>query len=477
MKTIKNYFYNLSYQILVLILPLVLTPYISRVLEVDGIGQYSVATAIANYFILFGMLGINSYGNRQVAYVRDDKVLLIQTFWEINLLKFITMGISVAFYLIFVIFFVSPEKRILYFVECITLLASLFDISWYFAGMEEFNKTATRNIIVKLTGVSLVFLFVKSKSDLWVYALILAVATLVGQIVMWITLPRDFRKIVIDRKKMPLHLKKTIQLWLPSIAIQVYSSLDKVMLGYLVNDVQVGLYESSQKIVKMASTITTSLSTVLVPRMANLYINGRDDEFKYVADKAFAFVSFIAIPLCFGVMAIRNSLVPWFYGIGYEDTSKLLLISSWLIITLGWSSIFGLQVLVSAKKEKEYTFSVTIGACVNIVLNFCFIIRYQAAGALVASVLAEYTGMFLMAYFSRNLVDLKKCFSIVPKYIGVSTLMSIVTYLVGEFLGYTFFTTVIQILVGALVYFGLLFCMHDEIILIAIEKIKVKIHY
>ncbi|MHB8131766.1 MAG: oligosaccharide flippase family protein, partial [Mobilitalea sp.] len=165
MKTIKNYLYNVSYQIVSIVIPIITTPYISRVLKVDGVGQYSVSAAIINYFILFGMLGIASYGSREIAYVRDDVNKISKTFWEINLLRFITMGIALVVYAIFILVFLSDNLKLLYLVQIFTLFASLFDISWYFIGLEDFKKTSIRNIIVKLFSVIFIFILVKSKSD------------------------------------------------------------------------------------------------------------------------------------------------------------------------------------------------------------------------------------------------------------------------------------------------------------------------
>ena len=472
MKTLKNYLYNLSYQLLVLILPIILTPYISRVLKVDGIGLHSVAVAVGNYFILFGMLGINSYGSRQIAYVRDDIDELKKTFWEINILKLFTMGLSICLYIIMVTFFIPYDKQIIYYIETLTLLASLFDISWLFSGLEQFKVTAIRNIIVKITGVLLIVLLVKQKEDLWLYTLILSTASLIGQIIIWKDIPNDIKKIDFNIHKLCNHFKNTIKLWLPSIAIQVYSSLDKVMLGYIINDTQAGLYESSQKLVRMGATITTAMSTVLVPKMSNLYINNKNNEFKEVACKAFSFVSMLSFPLAFGLAAIRKSLVPWFYGSGYEATSNLLLISSWLIVSLGWSSILGLQVLVSSKNEIKYTFSVTIGAIVNIILNVLLIKKFQSAGALVASVLAEYIGMTIMMYFSRKLISINNCLRSAPKYLLFSLCMYFIVYNIGELFPYSIYSTFLQIFIGLLVYILLLIIFKDDHVKSLIRFIK-----
>lgn len=461
---------------LVILLPIVTTPYISRVLEVDGIGRYSVSVAIANYFVLFGMLGISSYGNRQVAYVRNNEENLRKTFWEINVLRMITMGISFISFSLFVHFTIPQYNRVLYYMQLLTLAASFVDISWFYVGMEEFQKTATRNILVKIISVMLIFLLVKSKEDISLYALIISSSTLIGQIFLWMTLPKSIRQFKqVQSKILVHHLGNTIQLWLPSIAINVYSSLDKVMLGYLTDDIQVGLYENSQKIVKIAATITTSLSTVLVPRMANLYKNDDMEEFERLAEKSFGFISFIAIPICFGIIGIRDTLIPWFFGVGYQGISNLLLIGSWLVVTLGWSSIFGLQILVSCHQEKKYTIAVTVGAIVNIVLNLFLITRLKAGGVLLASVVAEYTGMFIMMFYSRKFLNIRKILKILPKYFIAGFFMYLIIYYVGSLIETPVFATIVQIPLGMFIYIFLMIFYRDDNIKFAISIIKRKL--
>lgn len=462
MNILLNYLYNLSYQLLVIILPIITTPYISRVLQVDGVGQYSVSAAIVNYFVLFGMLGISTYGNRQIAYVRDDQKQMSKTFWEINILKISTMSVSIFVYTIFVFLRIDHSARMLYLLQIFTLLASLIDISWFFHGIEAFKKTATRNIVVKIFSVICIFAFVKEKSDIWKYALIISLSSFIGQCLLWKDIPKLILRIRPDLKKLKVHLKRTLLLWAPALAIQVYSSLDKVMLGYLTNNVEAGLYENSQKLVKIAATVTTALSTVTLPRTSNYYKNNNFGGLKIIVDQSFRMTSFVSVPLAFGILAIRESIVPWFFGSGYERISELLVISAWLIITLSWSSIFGAQILVGCNHEKQYTIAVTVGAGINVLLNSILIRTYGSAGAIVASVAAEYSGMLLMLFFVRKMIDVGSLFKCIPKYLIASFIMYIPTFALGRYFGGSITTTLIQIVVGVMIYISSMTIVKDK---------------
>lgn len=451
MKVLKNYLYQMSYEVLLVLLPIITTPYVSRVLEPDGVGRYSLATTIANYFVVFGVLGTSNYGRRQVAYVRDDKEFLRKTFWEITVFRLFTTGFALVSYLLFVAVSVSDYK-IIFYIEALTIIANSFDITWLFIGLESFKSTAIRSMIVKVLGAILIFLLVRQKSDLWLYTLIISGTTLLGQIILWIKLPKDLRKFEVDWGNLKVHLKRTIHLWLPSVAINIYTSLDKLMLGYMINVYEVGLYEQSQKIVKIGSTITTSLSVVMLPRVANLFEKNRIVEFKEFSNKALVAVTFIAVPMCFGLLGIRETLVPWFYGLGYEKIVSLLSISAWLIITLSWSSIFGPQVLVATGQEKKYTLALSISAVINLILNFILIPRVQSHGALISSVVAEYTGMIIMFVLVREYFDVSQVFRALGKYITCAVFMMVVVIAIGKILPETMSTTFLQILTGIVIY-------------------------
>jgi len=462
MSILKNYLYNVTYQLLVIILPIITIPYVSRILEVDGVGRYSVSAAVINYFVLFGVLGINTYGNRQVAYVRDNREQLSKVFWEIFFLKCITMTCSIILFFSLLPNLVSQDNKLLYSLQIFTLLASLVDISWFFYGLEEFKKTAIRNILVKLFSIALIFLLVKEKDDILIYALIISGSLFVGQVILW----KDMRRKVyfVKPKLMNLvtHLKNTIHLWIPSLAIQIYSSLDKVMLGFLTDNTQAGLYENSQKLVRMAATVTTALSVVTLPRVANSFKNNDISQIRSVSNRSFSMISLISFPMAAGLMAVRETLVPWFFGPGYEEIINLLFISGWIIITLGWSSVFGAQILIGCHKETQFTIAVTIGAVVNILLNSIFIIHFKAAGAIFASVVAEYVGMLLMLYFVRKIIDIKLMFKPVPKYLVTSILMYFIVYYVGRLISIPLLATVVQIMVGVFIYCGILIIFKDE---------------
>lgn len=469
----KNYIYNLIYQMIVLIIPLVTTPYVSRVLGADGVGTYSYIYSIVTYFVLFGSLGVIMYGQREIAYVQDNKKQRTKVFWEIVFFRFITMLISIGTYICF--FGIRGNEVLFYRIFALELISNIFDISWFFQGLEEFKKTITRNIIVKVIGVISIFIFIKTKLDLSKYILIYTLFNLLGNLTLWLYLPKYTEKIGIKELNIKKHIKPIISLFIPQIAIQVYTVLDKTMLGSILGDMtQVGNYEQSQKIIKMSLTVVAALGTVIAPRIANAIANKKDEEVKTLLEKSFKFVWMLGVPIMLGIIAISNTIVAWFLGEGYEQSVTLLKIGSLLVMAMGLNNITGMQYLIPAKKQKIYTKSVIFGAITNFVLNLILINVLKAEGAIIASVIAEFTVLLIQIYYIRNDFDIRIVYKGCTKYIISGIIMFFVCYLIGMIMQPTLITTMLQIMIGAIIYGIILIMLKEEFVYGVLITIRTK---
>ncbi len=470
---VKNYMYNLTYQLLVLILPLITTPYLSRVLGAEAIGIYSYTLSITTYFILLGSLGVAMYGQREIAYVQDDIKKRSRVFFEIIIFRFITMSIGmISFYFLFIR---QGEYSQYYKILLLELLANCIDISWLFQGLEEFKKTVIRNMIVKFISVICIFIFVKTAEDLIKYFMIYVLSILLGNLTLWFYLPKYVRKCKLKELKILRHLKPTISLFLPQIATQIYTVLDKTMIGTIViNKSEVGFYEQAQKIIKMFLTIITSFGTVMVPRMAVIYINKQKEELKQYMKKSFNFVWIISIPMVFGIISVANKFVPIFYGNGYDKVSILMRVISPIIIIIGISNVVGTQYLIPTKHQKEYTISVISGAIVNFIFNLILINLYGAIGASIATVLAELTVTGIQMFFIRKQINVKEMIMISKNYLIIGIIMYIISALLGNMINNNFVSILSQCLVGICIYVGGLIIIKDKFLFQGIKVIKNK---
>ena len=465
----KNYIYNLIYQILILILPIITTPYLSRVLGAENIGIYSYTLSIVTYFILFGSLGISMYAQREIAYVQDDKYKRSKIFWEILILRFITLTISMIIY--YFAYVNGTQYQMYYKILLIEIISNCFDISWYFQGMEDFKKTVFRNTLVKIISIALIFLLVKRPEDLAKYFIIYVVSNFIGNISLWLYIPKVLDKIKIKELKPLQYLKPTIGLFIPQIAIQVYTLLDKVMIGVIIDDKsEVGYYDQAQKIIKMLLTVVTSLGTVMIPRMANTFANGNMKQIKEYMKKSFRFVYILSIPMIFGIIAVADKFVPVFFGDGYEKVSIIMKVISPILLVIGLSNVIGSQYLLPTKRQKEFTISVTCGAIANFIVNFIMIRKYGAIGASIGTVIAETIVATIQIYFVRKDFNTKECLSISQNYIIVGIVMFFIVILIGFTVKNNLISIMLQGVSGAIIYIIGLYVVKDEFLVQLLKK-------
>lgn len=459
----KNYLYNLSYQILVILLPIITAPYLARTLGPKGTGIYSYTISIATYFILFGSLGIALYGQREIAFVQDNKEKRTKIFTSIFVLRCITMSFSM---LIFYIFFAREgEYSVYYRILLLEMLANILDISWFYQGIEEFKKTVTRNVIVKVFSVICIFLFIKNPEDVWKYLFIYVGTTLLGNFVLWFDLRKYLGKLTFKHLEICKHIKSTIVLFIPQIAIQIYTVLDKTMIGAILNDMtEVGYYEQSQKIIKILLTIITSLGTVMMPRIAKLYAEGSKEIIKEYMYKTFRFVFLLGFPLVFGIISVAENFVPVFLGAGYEPVINLICIISPIILFIGFSNVTGSQYLLATKRQREFTISVICGAIVNAILNLILIREFKAQGASVATVVAELTVTLIQLYYVRNDFNILKIIKSSIKYFISACVVFFVSWTINNFVMDELLCVCLQVLISVILYFSILYIVKDNFI-------------
>ena len=451
----KNYIYNLIYQMLTILLPLITTPYLSRVLGAEPIGIYGYTISIVTYFILFGTLGISMYGQRQIAYLQQDKKERSKIFWEIIIIRTITLSISIL--LFYLVYGRSGEYAIYYRILIIQLVANLFDISWFFQGLEEFDKTVVRNLIVKLLSLVLIFIVIKTPDDLWKYFAIYVGAELLGNMTLWLYLPKYTEKIKIKSLQLKNHIKPTLSLFVPQIAVQIYTVLDKTMIGQITKDmVEVGYYEQAQKIIKASLTVTVALQTVMNSRIANAYARKDQKEIKKCLESSFNFVWFLTIPMMFGLIAISSKFVPWYYGEGFDGVIPIMIATAPILIPIGLNGITGTQYLVQIGKQKIYTISVTVGAIVNVLLNLVLIHFFNGVGAAIASVIAETVILLIQLKYFKEQFTILEILKLSIKCLISGIVMFIVVFLLANYMSVSIINTIIQAAAGMITYFIML---------------------
>lgn len=450
----KNLGYQVLFQTIRILMPIITIPIVSNALGSKGIGISLFSGSIAEYFVLFSSLGIGIYGNREIAIVRDDPEKLTRTFSELIILKILTTGTSLIGYFVLVQMFFEGNTFI-YFLQSFHILAVLFDISWFFMGLEDFKKVTLSNLSIQVLMFLSIVLFIKDYSDLYLYVFIIAFANTLSQAVIWVFARKYVRFQHIELSSLLHHLKQMWVYFIPQIAITLYSTLNQTILGVISGEVEVGIYGNA---VKLSTTIVTMISTinnVMLPRMSNLFANQQLQLIKTSLSNVIHGQLFISIPAVFGLCAVISSLVPWFFGQDFLGLIQLIPIYSVVIIAVPLGMSVSNLYLLPTGNTRTYTFSVFLGAGMSVVLNLLLIPSFGALGAIVTTILVE---MFVTTYrllYLRKKIQFALDYRLIGKYVIAAVTMYTGIVFLTRHLAPNMLTNLIQLMIGVVIYTGM----------------------
>ena len=471
-KTIKNYIYNLIQQVLLVVSPLITIPFLSRSLGAEGIGTYSYAFALTNYFTLVATLGCDVYGRREISYVKNSLKNRSKKFWSIQIIKTIcTLLVSVTY----IIFSLNNPNKTLLLILVFHLINVPLNIGWFYQGTEKFKKITIRTIFLKLAELLFVVFCIHSKNDLIKYTFGSSFINFLTFFVLWLDIKNDIKFEKITLKDVKYDLKNCLQFFLPAIATSIYTLLDKTMLGVLTGSyTENGYYEQAQKINVVLLRVVLSLGLVLLPQIASAFKEGNKKQVNDFINKSGRYVFFISLPLAFGLICISDNFVPWFFGNGYDKVSELLKLSGFILIVQGLDDIFGMQYLVNVGKQKQYIISLFSGAIMNFVFNLILIPKFASAGAIIASFIGELVIVLIQMYYVKDNINLKRFFQQSKNYV-IASLSMLILIPLNNFLKVSILNTVIMTGLGMIIYFITLFILKDDTLINVIKKIKDKI--
>lgn len=464
MKIIKNYLYNAGYQLLTVLLPLITTPYVTRVLTNEGYGVYSFTFANIQYFVLLAGLGITIYGNREIAYsvAQNNKEYLSNIFWEIEILKICSTLFAILLFLILLA--TNIRYKILMCIQAINIINVAFDISWFYMGLERFSITVFRNTIIKLISLILIFSFVKSKDDLYVYALIMSGALLGGNLTLWPQLKNIICPPVIKKLHPIKHLKPSLLLFLPQVALQLYMQINKTALGIMVSPKASGFYYSSDTIIKVVLSVVTATGTVMLPHASKAFSEGKMKQVKEMLYNSFDFVSFLSIPMAFGLASVSLKMAPWFLGNGYSVVGKVMMIESIVIILDAWGNVIGEQFLLPIKKIKTYTKAIIVGAVTNVIIFYPFIKLWGLYGAMFSYCISELAVFIYQIIAIKGSFHLKRLFINFVKYFISGVTMFVVVFTINNYFKMNLVSLSFEVLVGIICYTIMILCLRPTIL-------------
>lgn len=400
-----NFIMNFILTISNFIFPLITFPYVSRVLQAEGVGTINFATSIITYFSMIGMLGIPTYGIRACAKVRDDKEKLDKTVFEIMLLNSLVMGLSLILLFISVI---SIEKlaseKILYLVLSSTLVFNVLGVDWLYRSLERYTYITIRSILFKLFSVILMFLFVRTSDDYVIYGAITVVAAVGSNLLNFINLRKIISLRPINELNIFQHLKPTLTFFLLTVSTTIYLNVDTTMLGFIKGSKEVGYYSAAVKVKQILVSVVTSLGAVLLPRLSYYYEQGKMEEFERLTQKALNFVFIISLPMVTYFILVSKQAILFLSGESFLPAVLPMQLIMPTVLFIGLSNLMGIQILVPTNREKLVVYSTIVGAVVDIIVNVFAIPALGASGAAIAGTIAECSVTIVQFFFLKEFI-------------------------------------------------------------------------
>lgn len=455
-RTFLNIVYNAVYQIFLVLVPLITVPYLSRVLGPKTYGIYSSVNNTMQFLMVFCTLSIAYIGMRTISRTRvyGSPQDLTEAFWGLWYFQGLASIVTIS-----VVILVCITLKVQYWCEILLmvpyLISAQVDISWFFQGLADFGRVVFKNTAVRLVSVVCILLWVKSPADLWKYLLIMSVSTMLGSFVFWFDIHRYVGKPVNHFYKYHETIRTIITLMIPQIATQIYTSLDKPLLGVFQNSTQVAYYDNSQRISNMILGVITSISLVIMPKMAS---EGKETQ-KVVLKKSLEATVMLGTLFAVVIMANTKQFVPFFFGEKFVPMTPLMFFFTLTIIMIPTGGVFANQFALANHRDKDYAIPVVIGAVLEIVLSFLLDRPFGAMGAMIAILITEAIVLVLRLWIVRDGYDFKYSFQDVPKYFLIAIVTLAVGMLLPNFIHSAFINMAVKSILMVLIYLGLMFVL------------------
>lgn len=455
-RTFLNILYNAVYQIFLVLVPLITVPYLSRILGPQTYGIYSNVNNIVQFLMIFCTLSVSYIGMRTISQIRafGSQKDLTDAFWGLWYFQALAGLVTIFIVIILTSFFnIKYGKYILLMVPY--LISAQVDISWFFQGLADFGRVVLKNTAVKLVSVVLILLWVKNPGDLWKYMLIMSVSTMLGSFVFWFDIHRYVGGPVKHFYKYRTTLEAIITLLIPQIATQIYTSLDKPILGLFRNSTQVAFYDNSQRISNMVLGIVTSISLVIMPKMAS---EGKKAQ-RVVLKKSLEATIMLGTLFAVIIMANTKEFVPFFFGRKFIPMTPLMFFFTLTIIMIPTGGVFANQFALANHRDRDYAIPVIVGAVLEIILSYFLDRFYGATGAMIAILVTELIVLLLRLWIVRDGYDFKYSFSEIPKYFLIAIIVLAVGMLLPQMVSSALFNMVFKSIIMLILYIALMFMM------------------
>lgn len=458
-----------------IVFPLITFPYAARVLLPEGIGLVNFQNSIIGYITLLSSLGIPMYAVREVARVRDNKEERNRVSVEITLLSLLLA--AGGYVIVFAVGQLVPQINAhltLFYVLSLSILFTALGVNWFYTAVEDFKFITIRGLIIRCLFVIALFVFVKTKEDLLIYAIVTVGSTVGNNIINFVHLRKYINLFRVDCKHLNIlrHLKPALRIFVLNLSISIYVQLNPVMLGFLSDNVEVGYFTAGSKISHIILTVVTSMATVLLPRVSNMVQHRQREQFNMLITKVYHYYMALAIPFTAGLIVLAVPLTLVLCGKDFYAASYVVAITAPIVILISITNIIGIQVLYPYGKEDYVTYSTIGGAVMNLIMDIPLILLWGAIGASISTILAELTVLIIQVRLGKGYIPFKYFDKNIMLYITAAIVMSIFVLCTER----VFTSSVLQLLiptaVGIAIYSFILYYKRDEILFAILRYLK-----
>lgn len=474
----KNTIYKSMLSMVNIVVPLVIGPYIMRLLDVDLYGLYNRVFADFQMFLAFASFGVYTLGVREISKIRNDKEKVSKLFTNLFVISFLSNMLVLIIYLIFSLITSTGLARVLYLVMSIQIIANVFYVEFVNEALENYKFITIKSIIVKIIYFLAILLAVRNPHDIVIYAVIVSLTNFLNNIISFIyakhRISFDFSKIQIKK-----YIKPLIAVLVITNADLLYSQLDRVMLGRYVSGVSVTVYYTAYYLISTLSAIPYSIINVSIPRLSYLLKNEGKEIYEEKLNNSISSLIFIIVPMCLGVFVLSKEAIILYAGKKYLMAIVPLMIACITRIFISLESVMNNLVMYPNNREDRILkVSLTCGIS-NLIINYLLVLFkiFSPLTALATTGLVELTIFIIHYTYARKKMNIDvRVFSKKNMTYILLSLLFIPISLIIRSLKLNFYINIIGIVIICfLMYFIVLYIKKDNNLLFILDKFKGKL--
>lgn len=474
-----NIVFSFISQLVCYLSPLIVSPYISRVLLPEGVGIYSHAYSYVYYFSAALAFGFSSYGISKVASLRNDKARYSECFWSIMFCRCLFAVVSISLYvtLLLTTGFGGINTRI-----GLALLLVLFGDTinnlFLFQGLEHFNLISYGHVLINVLYLVLVFCFVKSSDDILLFTIIKSSINIVLYIVLWFISIKYLNRPVFSKKEILNTTKGSAVFFLPSVLMSIGGQIDQSVIGTFVSESDVGYYQQAVKFPSLVSNMTYGIAPVMLSRISYLYHEERYDEIKQKISKSLILALTISLPCCIGLYSIGRYFIPLYFGEAFTPSIELLYILLPTTLFSPVSSILINSYFYPTGQTKKMTLFLVAAVGSNLLMTLVSVLTMNmgASGAALGSIISEMVLCSFLIIFARKSIDFKIIGKDVWKVMLGSLFIGLGTFTFDYFVQLdALFIVLIDVLIGIVVYGLTLLLTKEYVFSLVLDNLKLKL--